>query len=344
MPLPPVSCLGVFRLAVLGLAVVRIGMLRLAAIVLAFAVLAAPASAQSRRKHLAQPEGMGVNIDGRSKPTLCAEDDNVYITFTNPRARYFRLEARPPAVIGSIAVDLTAPDFTDCTIEDQPAGPEDKQDRIVLHEDDDMLLVGYRHSEFWRKGDVPLTVGNTMERSLHLVQLFMKTPKGPYEYLVLYPLDGYWRLRPLPPARLPEVAYGTSFLVGPVEEKERPFVALKSVRFVPKIKSFELTFAKGETGTLRVAELTEKAAAVEVKFETGARGRPFAALRSMFVREDNADSAHVAWRAPRSKGWTSRPVMDFRGAYGTEFWLGRHAPSRHNTSAPDTVLKQFAPE
>ena len=49
-------------------------------------------------------------------------------------------------------------------------------------------------------------------------------------------------------------------------------MALKSVRFVPKIKSFELTFAKGETGTLRVAELTEKAAAVEVKFETGARG------------------------------------------------------------------------
>ena len=115
-------------------------------------------------------------------------------------------------------------------------------------------------------------------------------------------------------------------------------MALKSVRFMPKIKSFELTFAKGEIGTVRVAELTEKAAAVEVKFETGARGRPFAALRSMFVRGRQRRQRTRRLARTRSKGWTSRPVMDFRGAYGTEFWLGRHAPSRHNTSAPDTVL------
>ena len=96
-----------------------------------------PAAAQPGGKPPAQPEGLGVSIEGRSKPTLCAEDDNVYLTFTNPRVRHFRIEARPPAVIGSIVVDSTAPDFTDCTIEDQPAGPEDKHDRVVLHEDDD---------------------------------------------------------------------------------------------------------------------------------------------------------------------------------------------------------------
>ncbi|MCP8939590.1 hypothetical protein NK718_13770 [Alsobacter sp. SYSU M60028] len=293
---------------------------------------------------MAQQKDMGVNVAGRSKPTLCAEDDNVYLTFSNPRVRYFKLEARPPAVIGSIAQDSRAPDFTDCTIKDQPPGPEDKVERLVLYEDDELMLVGYRHSEFWRKGDVPVTVGDRMERALHLVQLFAKTPRGPYEYLVLYPLDGYWRLRPLPPARLDEIAYGTSFLVGPVEEKERPFVSLRAVRFMPKIKSFELTFAKGEAGTVRVAELGESAASVEVKLEAGTRGRPFAALRSMFVMETNADAAHVAWKEPRGKGWVSRPVMDFYGSYATEFWLGRTAPSRHNTSAPDTLLKGFAPE
>ncbi len=180
-------------------------------------------AAQSGRKPPAQPEGLGVSIEGRSKPTLCAEDDNVYLTFTNPRVRYFRIEARPPAVIGSIVVDSTAPDFTDCTIQDQPVGPEDKQDRVVLHEDDSMMLVGYRHSEFWRKGDVPLTVGNSEERALHLVQLFVKTPQGPLRIpRALSAGRLLARCGPSRPRASTEVAYGTSFLVGPVEEKEAP--------------------------------------------------------------------------------------------------------------------------
>ena len=34
---------------------------------------------------------------------------------------------------------------------------------------------------------------------------------------MLYPQDGYWRARPLPPVNLKWSAYGSSFLVGPVE-------------------------------------------------------------------------------------------------------------------------------
>lgn len=291
------------------------------------------------------PVAMGVTAQGRSKPSLCAEDDNVYITVSASKLRHFRIDARPPAAIGTIVVDSSAPDFTDCTIADKPPGPEDKIDRIVLYEDEAMMLVGYRHSEFWRKGDVPIKVGDREERQLHLVQLFVKRPDtDPYEYLVLYPLDGYWRARPLPPERLAQVAYGTSFLVGAVQEQKRPIVALKAIKFVPAVKSFELTFPEGDVATVRVTDLSEKAASIEVVLEQPVRGQPFAALRSMFVTEVNADAAHVFWKEPTGKGWRSKPVMDFRRAFVSEIRLGRIAPSRHNTSAPDMVLWDFMPD
>jgi hypothetical protein len=310
-----------------------------------FLLAIAPAEAQrSRALRGEKAETLQVDVRNKTQPTLCAEDDNVYLTLTNRKVRHFRVEARPPAVIGTIVQDSRAPDFTDCTIKDQPPGPEDKVDRIVLFEDDTMMLVGFRHSEFWRKGNVPLRVGDREEKSLHLVQLFTKTPKGPYEFLVLYPLDGYWRARPLPPERLDEVAYGTSFLVGEIQEKDRPYVELKSVRFVPKSKTFELTFGDDELGTLRVIEISDKVASFDVSLSEGVRSRPFAALRSMYITDVNADASHVAWKGRRGKGWESRPISDFRNARTDELWLGRFQASRHNTSAPDTSLKQFAPE
>ncbi|MFZ4532012.1 MAG: hypothetical protein ACOYOJ_09385, partial [Alsobacter sp.] len=106
------------------------------ALVLLAALWGAPAIAQTGER----AEAMAVEVRNRTVPTLCAEDDNVYITFTSRKVRHFRIEARPPAVIGGIVEDSRAPDFTDCTIKDQPPGPEDKIDRIVLHEDDESML------------------------------------------------------------------------------------------------------------------------------------------------------------------------------------------------------------
>ncbi len=287
-----------------------------------------------------------VTVAAKVAPTLCAEDDNVTVTFTGSKIRHFQVAARPSPVLNTIVVDSRAPDFTDCTIQDQPPGPEDKIERIVLYEDDTSMLVGYRHSEFWRKGDVPVAVKDKEERALHLVQLFTKTPKGPYEYLVLYPLDGYWRLRTLAPQRLDEVAYGTSFLVGPIEgDRKRPHVELKSIRYVPDVKRFDLVFAgKESAGTVRVAGIDEKEARVEVTLEDGVRGGPFAALRSMYLTEANADAAHVAWKERRAKEWRTRALPEFRRASATSFRLGRIVPSRHNTSAPDTIVEDFAEE
>ena len=303
-------------------------------------VFAGPASADAPK---AKPAPLAVEVGNKSVPTFCAEDDNVHLTFAHPEVRRFRVEARPPAVIGSIVVDSKDPDFTDCTIEDAPPEPGAEVNRIVLHEDERFILVGWKKTKgFWRKAEVPMRVGGRSEIHLELVQLHLKRPNGSYEFLVLYPSDGYWRLRPLPPARLPEVAYGTSFLVGPVEENERPFVAFTDVTYDPATRSFRMRFAKGGEGVLKVEDPGEKAAAVEVVL-TGPipSNLPFATLRSMYITDANADSAQVAWKAPGAKGWSLEPVMSFKGGKATEFWLGRAVPSRHNTSAPDTQLMHF---
>ena len=69
---------------------------------------------------------------------------------------------------------------------------------------------------------------------------------------------------------------------------------------------------------------------------------PFAALRSMFVTEINNDVAHLGWRAKGAPSWERTPIMDFKRVSAVEVWAGRVVPSRHNTSAPDMVLRDFA--
>lgn len=285
-------------------------------------------------------ETLAVRVDNRSHPTLCAEDDNVQLDVRGAATK-FTLEAKPPAAIGTIVIDSTAPDFTDCVTKDAPPEPGSERLRVILHEDESSILVGYRVTGFWRRAEVPLRVKDNVTHQLQLVQLFVKTPKGPYEYLVLYPLDGYWRARPLPPARLEQVAYGTSFLVGPVEQKERPFVPLKSIAYDPAKRSFALDFEKGGTATLTVAQPTEQSAKIGVTLSAPVKGKPFLTFRSMYVTESNADSARVEWKAPGAKGWKEAPVMQFKGAEATALRLGRVVPSRHNTSAPDMLAGPF---
>ena len=62
----------------------------------------------------------------------------------------------------------------------------------------------------------------------------------------------------------------------------------------------------------------------------------------MFVTEGNADVAQVGWRGKDSPAWTQMPVMDFKRASAAELWAGRTVPSRHNTSAPDMVFRDFS--
>lgn len=287
-------------------------------------------------------DALAVEAINASEPTLCAEKDNVYLKLQSGDVRRFTVEAVHPAYIGTIVVDRWAPDFTSCDMSNDPSFKFERR-RLTIYETEEWQLVGLTFPSFWRPNQVPVRVGNRTETGFHLLQLWTRYQERAEEVLVIYPADGYWRARPLPPQNLRWSAYGSSFLIGPVEIEDRPFVDIRDIAFDPATRTFTLTFARGGSATLRLDKLDQERIVLDVGLNpaVGAE-RPFAALRSMFVSEGNADVAQVAWRTKSGQSWTQSPVMSFGKASVAELWAGRIAPSRHNTSAPDMIFRGFS--
>lgn len=287
-------------------------------------------------------DALAVNVINASEPTLCAEKDNVYLKLQSGEARRFTVEAAHPAYMGTIVRDRWAPDFTHCDMSNDPAFKFEKR-RLTIYETEEWQLVGLTFPSFWRPNQVRVRVGNRTETGFHLLQLWTRYQERAEEVLVLYPADGYWRARPLPPENLRWSAYGSSFLIGPVETDGRPFVDIKDVAFDPATRTFTLNFVRGGSATLRLDKLDQERIVLDVGLSAPvAAERPFAALRSMFVSEGNADVAQVGWRGKDSAQWTQMPVMYFKSAVAAELWAGRTVPSRHNTSAPDMMFRDFS--
>ena len=287
-------------------------------------------------------DALAVDAVNGSEPTLCAEKDNVYLKLQSGEARRFTVEAVHPAYIGTIVVDRWAPDFTNCDMSNDPSFKFDRR-RLTIYETEEWQLVGLTFPNFWRPNQVPVRVGSRVETGFHLLQLWTRHQERAEEVLVLYPADGYWRARPLPPANLRWSAYGSSFLIGPVEVEGRPFVDIRDIAFDPATRTFTLNFARGGSATLRLDKLDQERIVLDVNLSVPvAAERPFAALRSMFVSEGNSDVAHVGWRGKDGQAWSQSPVMSFGKASVAELWAGRLAPSRHNTSAPDMVFRDFS--
>jgi hypothetical protein len=296
---------------------------------------------------------LGVEVVNKSEPQLCAEKDNVTLELKNPAVTQFRIEAAHPAFIDTLQRDNFAPDWTACDIKPDPgtAGSATPQTpaKVTIYEDVELWVTGYNFGGFWRDKAVPFRVGDKVQSNFHVVQIWVRANERAEEVLVVYPPDGYWRARPLPPQHLGWSAYGSSFLVGPVEDVAapgggtRPIVDLKEIVFDPKTKTFTLSFERGGTATLTVSKLDRERQRIDVSFDKGIAGRPFVTMRSMYVTEFNNDVARVAVLEAGAKSWREEPMMPFTGAKSaTDLWTGRLVPSRHNTSAPDTVFSAFS--
>ncbi len=286
-------------------------------------------------------EKVGVRIENRSEPVLCAEKDNVTLTLAHPEVTRFRIEVVHPVYIDMMRKDSFEADWTACDFAgDATSQPPPK--KFTLYEDVELWVIGYTFPNFWRERSVPVRIGERTAENIHLLQVWVRHDERAEEVLVLYPTDGYWRARPLPPKQLGWSAYGSSFLIGPVEDAGRPVVNLEDVRFDPKTLTFELTFAGGGQATLRIAELTRDAQVLDVSFSAAIKGPPFAALRSMYITQFNNDVAAVAVQEKDAPGWAEAPVMVFPGAEtALKVWAGRHSASRHNTSSPDMTFRDF---
>jgi len=189
-----------------------------------------------------------------------------------------------------------------------------------------------------------VTVGGRTVVGLHLIQMFDYVDGRPIEFLVTYPSDGYWRAKPLPPADRDDTAYGTSFLVGPIEHRGRPIVDIASLSIDPEARRYDMVFADGSRARLSVAAVDRTRAELRVEFDRPVRdSQAFAGLRSMYVTADNADAARIGWLPAAGAAWQDRPlapgVRSEAEAIAVRLW--RSLPSRHNTSAPEIALHGF---
>jgi len=289
-------------------------------------------------------DGLAVEVKNLSEPVLCAEKDNVTLSLASGDVRSFRIEAGHPVYGGMIQRDSFEPDWTACDMDADPVFASEVKVpvRKTVYEEPDFWLVGWTLPTFWRPANAVLRIGDRVERGLHLIQLWMIRPMGGEEVLVLYPQDGYWRIKPMAPKGLAPTAFGSSFLVGPIEDAGRPIVDIKEIAFDPKTRTFTLAFARGGQATLKLVSVDSNRHAIDVAFDKPVAGRPFAMLRSMYVTEFNNDVARVAVREKGAKGWREAPIMAFDQAVATDVWAGRLSPSQHNTSSPDIVFNSFS--
>jgi hypothetical protein len=284
---------------------------------------------------------VAVNFVNASKATRCAEEDNIYVKLLGAGVTSFRLSAEHPPYIAAVRNDSTAPDFTHCDMSQDPSF-HFKPRTVTLYEDAEIRLVGHGFASFWRPDVVDFRVGETIETGLHLVQLLKRGPPRDVEMLVVYPADGYWRVKPLPPPTLADSAYGSSFLFGPIEEGARPYVAIRSISFEPATLTFRLYFRNESRGVLTVTAAAPTGVTLALTLDPPLPvDRPFAALRSMFVTPAQADVAVASWPG-KTSGWTSAPVLEFSQMNAPFARFGRIEQSQHNLSAPDFVFDEFA--
>jgi hypothetical protein len=289
-------------------------------------------------------DGLAVEVTSKSEPVLCAEKDNVSLNLASRDVKTFRIEAAHPTYIGTLKADSFEADWTACDLSGDPThkGNVAAPTRQTIYEEPGIWLVGWTFPTFWRPATATVRIGDKVFTGLHLVQVWMIRPMGGEEVLVFYPQDGYWRIRPLAPSGAAPTAFGSSFLVGPVEEEGRPIVKLKEVAFDPAQRTFSLQFERGGAAVMAMTKTDQNRHALDIAFDKPIADRPFAALRSMYVTEFNNDVARIAVREKNAKSWREEPVMAFKRASATDIWAGRHTLSRHNTSSPDMVFSGFS--
>ncbi len=288
-------------------------------------------------------DGLSVDVKNETEPVLCAEKDNVAVAFSNKDVRSFRIEAAHPVYLSAGMRDNFEADWTACDMSADTSYAAPGQPRkVTLYEETEMWVVGYAFPAFWRPSNATVRVGDRVEKGLHMLQVWLLRTDGAEEVLVLYPQDGYWRPRPMTPPNMRNTGYGSSFLVGPIDREERPHVKFKEVVFDPKTRTFTLEFEKGGSATVRMAKADTNRLALDIAFDKGIAGSPFAMLRSMYVTEFNNDMARIAVREREAKGWREENILKFEKAHATDVWMGRLSPSQHNTSSPDVVFNSFS--
>ena len=310
--------------------------------------LLSPAASSSRPCVPASPasaaDGLAVEVTNASEPVLCAEKDNVTIKLASPEVRSFRIEAAHPAYIGSAAATIARRRIGRAlrrSISRRDLRGAGRRTSVTFYEDVEIWLTGFTFPNFWRPNDMPFRVGDRVENGIHLVQLWVRAPRarrggaGALSVGRLLARRGRCRRRICGWS-----AYGSSFLIGPVEVEGRPIVKIREIEFDPETRTFRSP-SRRRRRDASARQARPRAARPRRGLRPGDR-RPAVRGAALDVRhrDQRRRRPHRAARGER-QGLARGADHGLQGREGDRLWAGRLVPSRHNTSAPDHVFNRF---
>ncbi|WP_439687752.1 Secreted protein [Cupriavidus oxalaticus] len=299
-----------------------------------------------------------VEVRNFTTPTQCTEEDNVSFVMNSPAIQRFRVEALHPPYLSKVrGLRFPPADFSNCDFDENTPrtdpGRRFEPRKVRIYDGPDFAIEGNTYETFWRSQSVPVAVWGSVYDEFHLLQFYVKHRQAgelrETQVLVLYPPDGYWRAKPLPATQTGMNSYGSSFLIGPITEADRPVVEIADIDIDPKERTIRLRFIAGGEASVRLIEVSRQRTALDVKFRPSYRpsnvfaagGMPgFAMLRSMYVAEDNADISRVEWRDAAGRAHHTS-VADTAALKARSVRFGRVVPSRHNPDAPDIRFDAF---
>jgi hypothetical protein len=289
----------------------------------------------------ASQSGLGADLIGwarnDSTATPCAEVDNVNVPlFAEGQLATFTVLATHPQYWIEPS-DFPCPAiWEDCAALVGGSGAPSEPERWTKLWDDGQTVLEVSYVPGWWRGSnrAMLVEVNGRTAQGHYLRVYQKISDANSwpQVLVLY-ADGNARLKPQPPAHMPDTCFGTSIIIGPATPGDRPFADISGVVFEPSTSTLAVSFADGQTATLIFStSRAETSLLVRVGYETDSL-HPFAILRSMFVRDGRSDVDSIqtsTGEVPVLSNWSTLP--------GSSWFFHRNTRSDHNTCAPDLTV------
>jgi hypothetical protein len=269
-------------------------------------------------------------ILNQSVTTVCAEEDNVNVPVYLPDASRFWIVATHPAYCPCV-YDFCPADFSQCA-PGKGGLPDDCGTQDLWNDGINVIRV-CTVADWWRGRTMDVVVNGTRKAG-HYLQYYRKIADALSwpQFLVFYQ-DGNLRLKPHPPTGVDDVCFGSSVVVGPVTQGDRPYADILEIRIDTTDGSLDVTYVTGGTAHIDLHVDRDQASAGVFVNYAATSDTPAATFRSMYVTEDNCDAARihaVSGDSPILGPWTR---LD-----GTWWRFYRETESRHNQSGPDFAI------
>jgi len=212
----------------------------------------------------------------------------------------------------------------------------------ALYDDGNIIIVPVFVDFWWRAPEgMTINVDNdgtiTTATNVHYFQIIKRLPDteevGYSQVFVLYE-DGNARIEPHPPKGIDWVPFGSSVILGPTEDGDRPFVGIDSVTINPRDLSLDIIYDEGGSAHVEMWVDREKNVVdvTEINYDT--LTKPFARFRSMWVYDGKSDIDRVA----TADGIF--PIMKEWNELGGTWWrFFKEVPTHHNTYCPDFLVE-----